>query len=77
MEGLFSYCSSLKSIPDIVKWNINKNLNIKGMLSYCNSLISFPDIAQWDVFYGINNDVLVEGKAIMFDTLDIIPDVNA
>ena len=47
------------------------------MFSYCNSLISFPDISQWDVFYEINNDVLAEGKAKMFDTLDIIPDVNA
>ena len=40
-------CSSLKSLPDISKWNI-KNIKINNIFKGCSSLLSFPDISKWD-----------------------------
>ena len=47
MEGMFEYCSSLISIPDISKWNTNKAKYKSFMFSNCCSLISLPDIFKW------------------------------
>ena len=48
MSYMFSYCSSLSSLPDISKWNtINVN-NMSYMFSECSSLSSLPDISKWN-----------------------------
>ena len=39
-------CSSLLSLPDISKWNINSVTDMSGMFSYCSSLKSLPDISK-------------------------------
>ena len=48
MNGMFSKCSNLKSLPDISKWNTNKLNNISGIFNECSSLESLPDISKWD-----------------------------
>ena len=47
MAFLFSSCSSLLSLPDISKWNLDKVKNINGIFSECSSLIFLPDISNW------------------------------
>jgi surface protein len=47
---MFYGCSSLKSLPDISKWNISqKKLDDLSYMFYgCSSLKSIPDISTWD-----------------------------
>ena len=45
MRNLFSFCYSLKSLPDISKWNTSKVNNISHLFSNCKSLKSLPDIS--------------------------------
>ena len=42
-------CSSLISLPDISKWNIDKVTDMSFMFSRCYSLISLPDISKWEI----------------------------
>ena len=46
ISGFFQSCSSLKSIPDISKWNIINVRDISIMFNGCSSLSSFPDISK-------------------------------
>ena len=46
MDGLFGCCRSLKSLPDISKWDMSKNKSIVDMFHCCESLISLPDISK-------------------------------
>ena len=47
-KGMFSGCNSLKSLPDISKWDTKNVTNMGYMFSGCSSLKSLPDISQWD-----------------------------
>ena len=51
---MFSYCYSLKSLPDISKWDIKKVTNIGDMFDRCKALESLPDISDWDTKNVIN-----------------------
>ena len=44
MGCIFALCSTLTSLPDISKWNINNVTNMNGIFSECSSLTSLPDI---------------------------------
>ena len=44
---MFFNCSSLSSIPDISKWNINNVENMIALFYNCVSLSSLPDISKW------------------------------
>ena len=49
MNSMFSDClflSSLKSLPNISKWNINKVIDMSDMFDNCSSLKSLPDISK-------------------------------
>ena len=35
---MFMKCSSLKSLPDITKWNTNKVTNMSSLFGECSSL---------------------------------------
>ena len=49
LNFIFGGCSSLISLPNISKWNIN-NVNSMGTLFYkCSSLIKLPDISKWNM----------------------------
>ena len=47
-SNMFSYCSSLSSLPDISKWNTSNVTNMSFMFSWCSSLSSLPDISEWN-----------------------------
>ena len=47
MSGIFNYWKSLKSLPDISKWNIENVNDISFMFSK-SSLESLPDISKWN-----------------------------
>ena len=43
---MFEACSSLKSLPDISKWNTNNVNDMQCMFEGCKSLKSLPDISK-------------------------------
>ena len=45
---MFYGCSSILSLPDISKWNINNVKNMSYMFNGCSSLICIPDISKWN-----------------------------
>ena len=47
MEGMFSECKSLISIPDISIWETSQVIKMVNMFAECYSLISLPDISKW------------------------------
>ena len=49
MSQMFYGCNSLKSLPDISKWNMNNMTNMSKMFSDCSSLESLPDISNWNI----------------------------
>ena len=57
MRLLLSGCSSLKSLPDISKWDTNNVTNMSLLFSECSSLQSLPDISKWNIknIVNINN----------------------
>ena len=57
MAHLFRECSSLKSLPDISKWNVNKVIKFDNLFSYCSSLLTLPEISKWEIFENIVIDV--------------------
>ena len=65
---MFNHCSSLSSLPDISKWNINNVTNMSHMFRECSSLSSLPDISKWK----INNVTNIDG---MFDGCSSLPSV--
>jgi len=54
---MFSYCSSLISLPDISNWNTNYAISMNNMFDRCSSLISLPDISNWNTHnvYNMSN----------------------
>ena len=48
MSGIFGYCLSLTSLPDISKWNTSNVTNMSGMFFGCISLTSLPEISKWN-----------------------------
>ena len=49
MNGIFTGCSSLISLPDISKWEISNVEDMSGLFSGCSTLISLPDISKWNI----------------------------
>ena len=48
LSGMFHDCSSLLSIKDISKFNLDNIIIINSMFSGCSSLQSLPDISSWN-----------------------------
>ena len=72
MSYMFSECTSLKSLPDISKWNTNNVTDMSYMFFYCESLTPLPDISKWHT----NN---VTNMSYMFSncaTLKSLPDIS-
>ena len=49
MENMFSFCSSLISLPDISNWDTKKVTNMKKMFYQCSSLNILPDLSKWNI----------------------------
>jgi len=72
MSYMFNFCSSLSSLPDISKWNIDKVENMSYMFSGCSSLLSLPDISNWNtnkVYYSMSS--MFSGCSSLFSLPDI------
>ena len=48
MSDIFNGCRSLKSLPDISKWDTKNVTDMSEMFYWCTSLNSLPDISKWD-----------------------------
>ena len=46
---MFHQCSSLASIPNLSKWNINNVYEMNSFLEACSLLISLPNFSKWKV----------------------------
>ena len=45
---MFNGCKSLKSLPDISKWDTKNVTNMSAMFRDCSSLKYLPEISKWD-----------------------------
>ena len=51
---MFGWCKSLKSLPDISKWDTKNVTSMDYLFLACSSLKSLPDISKWDI-RNVNN----------------------
>ena len=58
IDEIFMNCSSLLSLPDISKWNLNNIKTINNILTGCSSLLSFPDILSWNLHNKLNKSYI-------------------
>ena len=72
MSYMFSYCSSLSTLPNISKWNTNKVTNISYMFGWCESLSSLPDISKWNTNNVTNMSKMFYGCS----SLSSLPDIS-
>ncbi len=49
MRYMFFGCSSLISLPNISKWNIDNVTIMTYIFGKCTSLKKLPDISKWNV----------------------------
>jgi len=72
MSYMFSWCSSLSSIPDISKWDTSNVNNMSYIFSCCRSLSSLPDISKW------NTSNVNDMSYMFYDcySLSSIPDIS-
>ena len=61
MNRMFSSCSSLKSLPDISKWDTKNVTDMCSMFSECKSLNDLPDISKWDTKNVTNMNFMFSG----------------
>ena len=47
LNGIFSNCNNLESVPDISKWKTDKVEDMSNMFYKCSQLKSLPDISKW------------------------------
>ena len=71
MRGMFSYCTSLKELPDISQWKTYNVFDMSFMFSSCTSLISLPDISKWGT-YNVEN---MSGIFLNCSSLEKLPDI--
>ena len=56
MSGILYNCTSIKTLPDISKWNTDNVINMNKIFYNCTSIESLPDISKWK-----NNNVKKNG----------------
>ena len=55
---MFDGCCSLKSVPDISKWNPANLIDKSDIFIECSSLKSIPDISKWKIKTETLDDML-------------------
>ena len=55
---IFYKCKSLEYLPEITKWNIQKDVKMNNIFKECNSLKSIPDIYKW-TFSKLNQKTII------------------
>ena len=68
----FYNCVSLKSLPDISKWNTSNVFDMSGMFANCSSLSSLPDISKWNT----SNVIDMSGMFTNCSSLLSLPDIS-
>ncbi len=69
---MFYSCSSLKSLPDISKWNTKYIKNLNSIFLNCSSLSFIPDISKWK----LNNTIKINNIFKGCNSLLIYPDIS-
>ena len=69
---MFYGCISLKSLPDLSKWDTSKVTDMSGMFTHCRSLTSFPSISNWDT----SNVKSICGMFAHCSSLESLPDIS-
>ena len=72
MEGMFSHCDTLISLPDISNVDTSNVININGLFAQCNLVLSLPDISKWDTSNVIDMGSLFSGCV----SLKSLPDLS-
>ena len=72
ISGMFSSCSSLKSIPNISQWKTENITDLSSLFSGCSSLVSLPDISNWKTSKVTNMNNLF----YKCSTLKSLPDIS-
>ena len=72
MRAIFYECSSLKSLPDISKWNTNNITDMSFIFALCSSLSSLPDISKWNTI-NVTNISAIFGNC---SSLKSLPDIS-
>ena len=69
---MFYGCSSLKSLPDISKWNTDNIIDINNIFSGCELLEYLPDISKW------NTSKITNMQGVFSNCLSLkkIPDIS-
>jgi len=70
--SMFYGCSSLESLPDISKWNIENIIDISGLFYECSSLKYIPDISKWNT----SNIKNMSGLFYKCTSLEELPDIS-
>ena len=60
MNSIFAECKSLKTLPDISKWDLVQVLNIGKMFFGCESLISLPKLSNWSSHINSKSDINIK-----------------
>ena len=68
----FYCCRSLKSFPDISKWDTSNINNMTKIFNGCESLTSLPDISNWNT----NNVQKMRGMFKDCYSLISLPDIS-
>ena len=71
MSYMFYSCSSLKSLPDISKWNTENINNLNSIFENC-SLLNFIPISKWK----LNDEIKINNIFKGCNSLLIIPDIS-
>ena len=72
MSEMFSYVTSLYSLPNFENWDTKNVTNMSSMFYYCYSMCSLPDISKW-------NTSKVSDMSYMFnkcERLQKLPDLS-
>ena len=72
MNSIFRDCISLRSLPDIDKWDTKNVTNMSYMFYGCTALNSLPDISKWDMKNVTNMDSMFYGCI----SLKSLPDIS-
>ena len=71
MNFMFYGCSSLKSLPDLSKWDIKNVTNMYFMFDGCSSLKSIPDISKWNTKNVTDMESMFRGCSSLISLPDI------
>ena len=73
LEFMFSKCTSLISVSDILPWKTNNVVNMNNMFQECSSLISLKDINKWDT----SNVIKMIGIFEKCSSIEELPDISS